>query len=168
MSWGTKKIRGVVYGLTHLDGFDMPIVDRAGVVLGTARVSFGCHTFTREWRSTDPLDHRMVFGNEVRCFCPIRYSLSLGLPGILQAACGGNAHFSKGSNFLLVRATPGAAGPYAIFFDVARARAKGIDVIVFVDSAYTKPNLPTKLPVIGFSKLLDKTAKGEPVTRPKK
>lgn len=166
MSWRDKKIKGVVYSLAHLAGFDMPIVGRDGTVHGIARVSFGLHTFTREWLATDPLDHKMVLGTEVRCFCPIRYQLSLDLPAIIQAACGGNAHFCKGRNYLLVHQV--GAGPYAIFFDVEKARQKGVDVMVFVDSAYTKPGLPRNLPVIGFAKLLEKTAKGLPVTRPKK
>lgn len=166
MSWRDKRIGGAVYRLAHLAGFEMPIVGRDGTVHGVARVSFGLHTFTREWRATDPLDHKMVVDGEVRCFCPARHNLSLGLPAILQAACSGNAHFSKGRNYLLVRQVGGM--PYAIFFDVVKARQKGVDVMVFVDSAYTKANLPKKIPAIGFAKLLEKTAKGQPVTRPKK
>lgn len=166
MSWRDKKIRGTLYSLVHLAGFDMPIVGRDGTLHGVARVSFGLHTFTRDWRNTDPLDHKMVVGSEVRCFCPTRHQLSLALPAILQAACGGNAHFSQGRNYLLVHQVSG--GPYAIFFDVEKARRKGVDVMVFVDSAYMKPNLPKKLPAIGFAKLLEKTAKGQAVTRPKK
>lgn len=166
MSWRDKKIRGAVYSLAHLAGFDMPIVGRDGTVHGVARVSFGLHTFTRDWLDTDPLDHKMIADGEVRCFCPTRHQLSLDLPAILQAACGGNAHFCKGRNYLLVRQVDGE--PYAIFFDVEKARQKGVDVMVFVDSAYMKPNLPKKIPAIGFAKLLEKTAKGEPITRPKK
>lgn len=168
MGWGSKKIRGTAYSLAHLDSFDMPILSRDGTHLGIARVSFGSHTFTREWRSTDPLDHKMVFGQEARCFCMDRYQLSLDLPAILQSACAGNAHFSLGRNFLLVRSQNNSPDPYAIFFDVEKARQKNVSVMVFVDSAYPKPNLPPKLPAIGFAKLLEKKAKGEPVIRPKK
>ena len=168
MSWGKKKIRGKVYSLAHLDPFDMPIVGRDGTQYGVARVSFGLHTFTREWRSSDPLDQRMVVGGEERCFCFDRYQLSLSLPAILQAACRGNAHFSRGANYLLVRRDAGQADPYAIFFDAEKARMKGVEVIVFVDSAYLKPNLPKKLDVIGFAKLLEKISKGERINRPKK
>jgi hypothetical protein len=166
MSYGKKRIAGVDYDLTHLDPFDMVVHDRAGQEVCTARVTFGCHTFTREWRAGDPLDHRVVVGSETRCFCPDRYALSLGLPQMIREAGNGNAHFSQRQNFLIRKQVQG--GPYAVFFGLARARKPGIAVAMFVDSAYVKAKLPPKLDAIGFAVLMGKVAKGQPIKRPKK
>ena len=166
VSWGTKTIQGQVYDLRHLDPFAMVVAPKDGSAALNVRVSFGLHTFAREWLPTDPLDHRMQRDSDVRCFCPARYSLSLQLPGIVRAAASGNAHFSRGANYLLVRDVGGT--PYAVFFSMQKARASRLDVVMYVDSAYLKPLLPKKLPTIGFGVLTQKVANGQPISRPKK
>lgn len=57
MRWVTKTIAGVDYDLGHLDGFDMsvtPKVEAARTYI--VRVTFGCHTFTRDLTDADTPD----------------------------------------------------------------------------------------------------------------
>ena len=49
MSWGKKRIAGVVYDLTHLDPFDLDVTPSyQGAPTYKVRVTFGHHTFTRK------------------------------------------------------------------------------------------------------------------------
>jgi hypothetical protein len=131
-------------------------------------VSFGCHTVSKEWSETCPTSGKMVYGSEIRCFCPIRYGHSLNLPKIIHDGTTGRAFFGQTRNYLIIHDLPGAAGPYVVFFNLQRARSKSFDVAMFVVSAYEKPQLPRSLPKITFATLIAKTARGEPVTKPKK
>jgi hypothetical protein len=172
MSWGKKQIAGVVYDLGHLDPFLMDVTPKApGAPTYAVRVSFGLHTFTRELLSSDPPDHHMTDGaggTDVRCFCPVRHQCSVHLPAIVQKAASGKAHFSEGKNFLLVRNLPGMNGPYAIFFDVEKAKSKKFQAAMFVSSAYVKPNLPLNLPTITVATIVSRRVQGLPIIRPKK
>ena len=168
MNWGKKKIAGVTYDLGHLDPFVMEVAGKAeGAPTYKIRVSFGCHTFTRELTGEDKPDLHFHGGGECRCFCVERYKLSLELPGLVRYASDGKAYFSERSNFLVVESLPGANAPYVAFFNVERAKKlDGYDLAMFIISAHLKPELPNRLPAVTFYTLIDYRFRGRPLKRP--
>ncbi|WP_400766124.1 hypothetical protein [Methylosinus sporium] len=167
--WNEHVIGGQTYSLAHLKPFTMPVTPKAeGAPTYKLYVSFGIHTVSKEWDAAHPADHKIEFGAEARCFCPIRHGHSLYLPTIVRQASAGKAYFSQRQNFLLIENLPGLDGPYAVFFNIERSKSTSFDAAMFVVSAYEKPNLPKNLPRITFATLVSKTARGEAVTRPKK
>lgn len=171
MTWGSFNGGGVEYDLSHLAPFTLNVTPKAvGAPTFKVLVSFGHHTFTREMNGHDPGDMKFVHGTDERCFCTVRHGHSILLPGIVTANAGGRAYFSKTRNYLLVENLPGVVGPYAVFFNIERAKIANVDAAMFVVSAYPKPALPPvrELPRITFATLVAKTARGEVVTRPKK
>jgi hypothetical protein len=170
-SWGKKTIRGTVYDLCHLNPFTVNVTPKAeGAPTYVVHVTFGSHTFTKEWDPSYTPDLRFIDGTEVRCFCPDRHGYSLQLPTIVRQGVFGRAYFSQGQNFLLVESLPGLSGPYAVFFNVKPAKMPGVDAAMFIVSAYEKPGLPPKsrLPAITFPTLISKTIAGQPIKRPKR
>jgi hypothetical protein len=85
---------------------------------------------------------------------------------MMRAAQNGNAFFSKDQNMLIVERIPGVNGPYAIFFNVRKARDPSFDVAMFVASAYEKPNLIRALPSLPFPVLIATLAQGRTVQPP--
>ena len=59
----------------------------------------------------------------------------------------------------------GFIGPYLVFFNVLKARATGIDVLMNIESAYIKPNMAERAAPVKFSTLIEKTATGQKVPR---
>jgi hypothetical protein len=147
MSWGKRTIEGVGYDLTHLDSRVIDVTPKAPrSPTYRVLVSYGCHCFARDLRSGDPVSHHVADdGGRTRCFCVDRAAYSVHLPRIVRAASAGQAYFSQDHNMLLVERLPGVVAPYAIFFNIRKSRQKGVDVNLFVASAYEKPNLPTHL-----------------------
>ena len=171
MTWGSFKAGDVEFDLSHLSPFTVAVTPKA-VDAPTYKVlvSFGHHTFTRDLVPGDADEMKFVHGAEERCFCKARHAHSLHLPGIVNSSASGRAYFSQTRNYLLVEDLPGVHGPYAVFFNIERARIVGVDAAMFVVSAYPKPAMPPKkeLSAITFATLVAKTARGEQVTRPKK
>lgn len=172
MAWNNFVIGQTSYDLSHLSPFTLFVTPKADdAPTFKVLVSFGHHTFTRELRVDDPPETRFAHGNDDRCFCPVRHQHSLALPRIVNEGSFGRAYFSQTRNFLLIEDLPGVEGPYAVFFNIEKAKnLKGIDASLFIVSAYAKPGLPPKkkLPAITFATLVSKTVAGEPVKRPKK
>jgi hypothetical protein len=169
MSWGTKTIAGVVYGLTHLDPFVFDVTPKAaGAPTYRVLVSFGCHCFARELTPADSIEHYVPDGKTGRCFCPIRTAHSQHLPRIICGASNGLAFFSKDTNMLLVEKLAGLGGPYAVFFNVKPSSKTSIDVAMFVASAYEKPLLVKAMPAVPFTALIAKASKGHVPFKPKR
>ena len=169
MSFRNKKLRGVEYDLSHLRAFEITVTPKAEAApTFRVSVSFNSHVFTRDLAADDPPDLKYFDGREVRAFCVDRHALSIHLPNIIQNGTTGRAFFSEGRNFLLIEKMPGRVGPYAVFFNLERARTGPADAKMFVVSAYEKPNLPSRLPKITFATLVSKTVSGANITRPKK
>jgi hypothetical protein len=144
--WGKKRIAGKEYDLSHLDPFLLPVTPKAaGARTYTVRVSFGCHTFTRDLTSDDKPDLHFRNGREVRCFCFDRHRLSLELPEMIRYAAQGRVYFSAQANFLVVESLSEENAPYVAFFSVERAKGDGYDAAMFVTTAHLKPALPDKL-----------------------
>lgn len=167
MEWRDRKIRGTTYRLGHLKPDIVTVPSKDGTRNFSVKVTYGHHVFTRELEAQDTPDFHFHHANETRCFCLIRHGLSLHLPTIfLKAANGGKAYFGETRNFLFAENVPGLQGPYAIFFDIKQAAEMGIDAVIFVVSAYHKPNLPSNLPKIRFDTLVRKAAAGEKMKKP--
>ena len=174
--WPNRTIRGVVYDLSHLDDvvIEVPAKDDPERIF-KVQVGFGSHTFTKKW---DPIAHtpdlKIKDEREVRCFCFDRYLLSKLLPRIVANAPLSRVYFSLRDTFMVIEDVEGAGAPYVVFFEMMKARIKGIDVIMNVRSAHPRPNLPDRLPVITFMTLVAKKAIGQnptpgrPVVRKKK
>jgi hypothetical protein len=170
MSWGSKRIAGVDYDLTHLDGFDMDVEAKHAPAqqFYKVRVRFGAHTFTRDLLDSDTPDFHFLDGGVWRCFCPIRHSCSTHLPRIVQAAANGRAFFgNKHEKFLLVENLDGLNAPYVIAFTMTQSKAPGVDAAMFVVSAHDRPGLPKNLPVIHFTTLVSLTVQGKNIIRPR-
>ena len=168
MSWGNKQIAGVVYDLTHLDGFVMGVTPTPdGAKTYRVRVTFGCHTFTRKRKDEDTPDLHFDHEDEQRSFCTERYQHSLGLPDMILYAANGRAYFSEREEFLVVAGLPGTNAPYVAFFKIERAKKHdGYDAAMFVTSAHPKPNLPERLPAVTFRTLVDYRVQGKKLSRP--
>jgi hypothetical protein len=168
ISWGSKKIGGQVFDLTHLDPMAINIPPKGNHSGYKVHVSFGMHTFTKEWDAAiHTPDYRMVHGPDERCFCPIRHGHSLHLPKIVSGAT--VAYFSQRTDFLLIDNIPGVTGQYAVFFNLRKASSPHFDARMFISSAYEKVKLPPKkaLSAIPFAVLVAKKIAGEPISRPK-
>jgi hypothetical protein len=86
------------------------------------RVSFGCHTFTRELTFHDQPDLHFRDGKELRCFCTDRYRLSLQLPDMIRYAANGRVYFSARATFLVIECESAAKAPYVAFFNAEKAK----------------------------------------------
>lgn len=170
MIWGKHKIGEQEYDLSHLNPFILDVTPNVvGAPTFKTLVSFGHHTFTREWsHGINAEEFRFSHNADCRCFCPNRHKNSCHLPRIITNSARGKAYFSNQHNYLLVENIAGLNGPYAVFFKLEQAKSPKLDAVMFVVSAYEKPALPKKLPAISFATLIAKTAKGEIITRPKK
>jgi hypothetical protein len=168
MSWGTKRIAGIDYDLRHLDPFIMQVMAKGeNPPVYDVRVSFGCHTFTREVHENDTPDLHFRSGRELRCFCTDRHRYSLELPDMIRYAANGRAYFSERANFLVVEIASGTNVPYVAFFYLEKAkRPDRHDVSMFVTSAHLKPGLPEKLPAVTFPTLIDYHYRGAALRRP--
>lgn len=131
----------------------------AGSDILAVRVEFGAHCFTRELRDEDPAEFRFLDGRQYRCFCPDRHEMSRDLPALIKASSNGYAYHSTTKNYLLVEGRDG--GPYLTCFDLRKARSSQYDVLMFVVSAYQKPNLPRRLPATPFVALAGRVAAGK-------
>lgn len=170
MSWGKKRIAGVDYDLTHLDGFDFQVTPlRALAPTYNVRVGFGAHTFARDLEPGDTPDYHVRDGGAIRCFCPVRYKCSLSLREIIESAATGRAFFgNKTEKYLLIDKVDGLNAPYVVAFKMERANRRGIHASMFIVSAHDRPNLQLNQPAIRLATLVDLTIQGKEIVRPKK
>jgi len=161
-----KTIQGVTYTLDHLEGFTFTL-DTEGGKRRAVIVGFSCHCFTEDIRQEHTPDYYYVHGGEKRAFDLTRHALSKRLPEIIRALYGRTVYMSKEANYFLLRTIEATelAGPYLVFFNVRRAKQKGVDVLMNVESAYLKPGMTDRASAIRFSTLIERTATGKPVPR---
>lgn len=169
MRWGKFRAGGVEYDLRHLDPRTLNVTPTpAGSKTRIVKVTFGCHTFTRDLLPADKPDMWFDDGGNRRCFCLERHALSLGLPAVIQAAANGaRTYFSQGKNFLLVQNAHGQKGPYIVCYTLRKSNRPDCDAHMVVVSAYLKPNLPPRLSALTFPTLVATVADGFAVTKPK-
>jgi hypothetical protein len=169
--WPDISIAGRAYSLAHLQSFTMNVTPKApGAPTFKVYVSFGSHTFTKEWEDDHPLPFKVRYNGEDRCFCPIRHGHSLSLPAIIRQSATGRVYFSLRQKYLIIENLPGVNAPYAVFFNIEKAASSEFDAAMFVVTAHERPNLPSKksLEAITFATLISKTAAGQPIRRPPK
>jgi hypothetical protein len=170
-TWPDLMINGDLYGLSHLQSFTVNVTPKApDAPTFKVYVSFGYHTFTRTPEASDGALFRITHEGEERCFCHKRHGHSLHLPAIVRGCVNGKVYFSERQNYLIVENLPGVNGPYAVFFNVEKAKSRDFDAAMFVVSAYEKPDLPPlrRLDSITFPTLISKTSSGLQVKRPPK
>lgn len=109
-------------------------------------------------------------GRVRRVFDQVRYDLSAALPGIVQGLPTSKVFITPESNFVRVTAPDGAPGvDYRMFFRLGRNdRSARTDLWMRVESAYS-PDEGQATPLadmtrIGFTMLVDKTFKREPIS----
>lgn len=168
MVWRNFKIAGIVYDLGHLNSTVIAVTPAAPEApTFNVKVLFHCHTFTRELTAADTPDLHFQNGGELRCFCTVRHSHSLLLPGMVQAAAnGGQTYFSQGANMLLLDAGT-AGGPYCAFYKMRRSNRPDVHAVMEVVSAYPKPNLPHMLSALSFPTVVSTISAGQALNRPK-
>jgi hypothetical protein len=59
----------------------------------------------------------------------------------------------------------GFTGPYLVFFNVTRSKAKGVHVLMNIESAYMKPGMTDRAAPVKFTTFIEKTAAGQRVPR---
>ena len=168
MEWKPKKIAGKVYDLSHVHDFRLEVKPKAEAApTYNVRVSFGFHCFTRDPVDEDTPDLHMLYDGEKRSFCFDRYELSKELAEAIKYAASGRAYFTQRANFLIVESLSQQNAPYAIFFDIEKAKkADGYDAAMFVTSAHLRPDLPDKLPPVTFATIVAYRIQGKQLKRP--
>lgn len=169
MAWAKFNINGVDYDLSHLNDMLVRVKSRSGgAKVFRARVTFGCHSFTKDTSPNDDPAHHYQDGGTVRCFCPVRHGHSVMLPGLFRdrAEGGGDTYFGSNNNMLVLDNGHGPEGPYIAAYGIKRSNRPDVDVIIQVRSAYMKPNLAKVMSVLPFYSVVAATARAQPIVRP--
>jgi hypothetical protein len=160
-----KTIQGETYTLEHLEPFSFTLETEAGPRV--VDVHFSCHCFTEDITPAHSPDLRYTHGHETRAFAFDRHELSKLLPQMISKLGSRSVYFSKMSNFFILRQDPatGFTGPYLVFFNVTRSKAKGVHVLMNIESAYMKPGMTDRAAPVKFTTLIEKTAARQDVPR---
>jgi hypothetical protein len=158
-----KRLKGVDYALDHLDPFQFALT--ADQESFTVEVHFSCHCFTEEVGGHHTPDFYYTHGGERRAFDLIRYDQSKLLPGLIASLGSRSVYYTRQVNYFFLRNLPNTAGPYVVFFDPARAKKEGVDVLLNVQSAYCKPGMTDRAAPVRFTTLVEATAKNKAVNR---
>lgn len=156
-----KTIKGQVYDLSHLEPFNFEIDTQEKKV--SVRVEFSCHCFTETLDSKHTPDLKYTHNQETRAFDPERYRLSLKLPELIQTLGNQSVYHTEQGNFFTLRdqTLDGGKTPYLVFFRSYKSTDKKIDVRIYIQSAYLKPNMSRWGSPIKFSTLLLFTKEGK-------
>jgi len=165
MNWGKRKIAGTEYSLEHLNSFMLAIICNGKSY--KLQVSFGAHSFTREYREGDTIDLQFMDGNTRRTFCVERYAHSLHLPAAICQAVEGMVCNSR-DTMVFDATLPGLDGPYLIVFNLRPTPGKRFDARLYVRSAHHRPNLAKNLPEVSFSVVVVNTIRKRPIRWTKK
>lgn len=165
MNWGKKKIAGTEYDLSHLNPFVLPLI--CGDKSYRMQVSFGAHSFTREFKDGDTPDIIFMDGSKQRAFCVNRYAHSLHLPAAICQAVDGDICLSRDS-LALNTSLPGLEGPYIVVFNIRKMDGKRFDARLYVRSAHHRPNLEPDLPRAKFRVVVDNKIKNRKIRWAKK
>lgn len=159
----TKRLNGVDYVLDHLDPFQFVLT--AGQDSFTVEVHFSCHCFTEEVTAHHKPDLYYTHAGERRAFDLTRYDQSIALPGLVSSLGTRSVYYTRQVNYFFLRNLPNTPGPYVVFFDPAKAKKAGVDVLLNVQSAYCKPGMTDRAAPVKFTTLVEATAKNKAVNR---
>ena len=135
-------IGGKAVDLAHLQPFSFNVDSVLAKKSLRIHVTFSNHCFTKAY---DPESHPLgtpIFdqsSSRPRTFCPVRYSLSMALPGLIQGLDHPKAKVSETAaerNWAYSIKIDDPQGPYHVFFELRRANEKPQDLTLFVESAY--------------------------------
>lgn len=139
-SWASFTYQGQVFSLTHLDEYQMEVVDSQKVTRRIA-VTFSDHCFTREPRDVD--DPALVFPASTRHvghFCVERYQLSLGLTGHITHATTGKVWHLGHDGYAIVPTVDhqGNRTLYGIVFSLDRVTGLPVELHMRIKSAHPR------------------------------
>lgn len=162
------EVAGQTLAFDHLEPFvlEMATQSRPNGVKIDVRFSNHCFSETFVAALHDETAVPVWDGPRRRVFCPIRYGLSQALLHILKGLPTAHVYQTPEANFLRIGVrNDGGAGDYRVFFRVKRGADAGVDLKLFVESAYS-PEPAQALAIAHMSKvrfavLIDKTLKGE-------
>ena len=155
-----KKIDGQIYDVSHLDPFTFSLA--VGADRFTIAVEFSCHCFTQK---LDPTRHspdlHYQHGIELRAFDIDRHGLSLMLPNKIRTFGNRTVYHTKHGSFFFLNdhRTPQGNIPYVGFFRAFRPKKQGIDVRLYIDSAYLKSGMTQWASPVKFTTLIAAIAK---------
>ena len=158
-----KRIKGVTYALDHLDPFQFALAN--GDDSFTVEVHFSCHCFTEDIGPHHTPDLHYTHNGERRAFDMVRYGHSKLLPGLIASLGNRSVYYTKQVNYFFLRDLPNVDGAYVVFFDPAKAKKKGVDVLINIQSAYCKPGMTDRAAPVKFTTLVEATAKNKVVNR---
>jgi len=155
----SKTIRGTTYELAHLDPFTFELLSNGQIFY--VNTIFSHHCFTEKLQVHHRLDVHYTHKLECRAFANDRYDLSKLLPGLIKTLGNKSVYHSSSRNFFVLRQNvlPTYPGPYLVFFQVTKARAKDIDVIFNIESGYLKPGMADFASPVRFSTLIEAKAR---------
>ncbi len=166
------KVGGVDICLKHIEPMTLSLATKACPQGVGIYVVFANHCYSEKH---DPAIHEanpnVWDGKNPRIFCPVRYELSKGLPGLINALPETRVYQTPEANYMRVDARPdGLEGEYRIYFHLKRAREfKGTSLKLFVESAYAPDDAKieaqpvNKLQKVRFAVLVDSTVKHQAV-----
>lgn len=168
-------IGGQVHKLDHLDTFKISVPSEKAQRDLCVHIRFTTHCFTEGYDSGKHLPEDMMpdEGNRPRVFCPIRYALSLQLPGMLHGLNTNTAKVRQtaaGRNWTHSAVIQGQGAAYHLFFEVRRTprdKRHLQDLNLTVESAYsilTGDKQPDVLGQIKFQTLMTNVFLGKPVS----
>jgi len=164
MPFDKFTLKGAVYPLGHLDGFDVTVPAKDPLAApATLRVTFSHHVFSEKWDDAiHDIEHQFEVDGERRSFCSVRYGCSIGLRDIVGYHVSGKAFESRDSNGVMRHLFYAEADgiQYPVFFNLRKAdRIPGVHGILHIISAYQKPDLPSRvrLQSVKFARLVHRT-----------
>lgn len=166
------EINGIVKDLAHLRPhiWDYVIPEKDGKPAQPYRIliTFSCHCFTKGYKDEHDNSLIVVEKGERRTFCEDRYTRSFDLLGHVKAMGPANVFINhkKGQRQNYMR-VPVPTGNYEIYFKLSRASKKGIDLNLYVQSAFLRTTGQSrKLGKIRFAVVVHNTHHNKPINPP--
>jgi len=148
---------GASFELSHLKPLDRTLVTGSGQSV-PLRFRFSSHCCTDKPGRRD-LGTRITDDtrpDEVRYFCPVRWFLSLRLPGLVKSLDAHRLAPTPGYQWLLIERLPGISLPWAVWLKVMPGSPCG-PMIVGVESAYLAASQPKGGKPESFRFIIDQT-----------
>jgi hypothetical protein len=137
-SWTAFVYQGQTYEFTHLDEYEIEVVDSEEKTRRIA-ITFSDHCFTRQPEGGD--DPMLCYPQSSRSpgyFCTDRYRLSLGLVQHIERATQRIVWNIRDGNFAIIPIVnhQGVKVPYGIVFSLDRVKGLPVDLHMRVETAY--------------------------------
>lgn len=149
----------------HLEPFTLVVESKKAKKDLRIRVTYSNHCFSRDYIEGEDSSDLIINEGEskLRVFCPIRYSLSFGLQGLINSLNSPSIKVSQTKterNWVYSIKIDDPEGPYHLFFEVSRSpkrKRQYQDIELVVESAYHETIRPPQvLGKMGFLLLCSK------------